>query len=79
MPGGADGKPKGGLEFPSDDVPDFWDFMYFSFTVGFSYAASDTNVTSRVLRRAVLLQAMISFLFYTIIIGLVINAILQIV
>jgi uncharacterized membrane protein len=69
---------KPALQFAGDDAPDFWDFIYFSFTVGFSYATSDTNIPSRMLRRAVLLQAMISFLFYTIIIGLIINAILQI-
>ena len=75
----GDQKPKRGLEFPSDEVPDFWDFVYFSFTVGFSYAVSDTNITSRMLRRAVLLQAFVSFMFYTIIIGLVMNVILQLV
>ncbi|MGH7460813.1 MAG: DUF1345 domain-containing protein [Longimicrobiales bacterium] len=75
---GANGKTRKGLEFATDDAPDFWDFVYFSFTVGITYATSDTNVTSRMLRRAVLLQSVISFLFYTVIIGLVINAVLQI-
>jgi uncharacterized membrane protein len=75
----ADSEAKPGLQFAGDDAPDFWDFIYFSFTVGFSYATSDTNITSRMLRRAVLLQALISFLFYTIIIGLIMNAILQII
>lgn len=65
----------GGLHFVSDEPPDYWDFVYFSYTIGTSYSTSDTTIESRTLRRAVLLQAMLSFLFYTILIGLVMNAI----
>jgi uncharacterized membrane protein len=49
--------------------------MYFSFTVGMTYATSDTDIASRPLRRTALLQAIVSFLFYTVLIGLVMNAI----
>ena len=47
-------EPTGGIEFPGDTVPDYRDFAYFAFTIGMSFAVSDTNVTSQVVRRITL-------------------------
>jgi uncharacterized membrane protein len=65
----------GGLDFPNEPAPDYWDFLYFAFTLGMGYATSDVQIQSRTLRRVALLQSTLSYIFLTIIIGLVINAV----
>jgi len=67
--------PVGGIEFPGGAVPDYRDFAYFAFTIGMSFAVSDTNVTSQVVRRIALRHALVSYLFGTVIVGLAINVI----
>ena len=49
--------------------------MYFSFTVATTAATSDVNVTTSLMRRLVLLHAIVSFFFYTVILGLALNAV----
>ena len=53
----------GGLDFPGTKEPDYWDFIYFSFTAGMSFAASDVNVTSGAVRRVLVVQCLLAFLF----------------
>ena len=53
----------GGFEFPGTPEPDYWDFLYFSFTAGMSFAASDVNVTRGAVRRIVVLHCLLSFIF----------------
>ena len=67
--------PVGGIEFPGDAPPDYLDFAYFAFTIGMSFAVSDTNVTSRAIRRITLRHALVSYLFGAVIVGLTINVI----
>jgi uncharacterized membrane protein len=54
---------RGGFEFPGTAEPNYWDFLYFSFTAGMSFAASDVNVTSREVRKILIVQCLLSFLF----------------
>lgn len=66
----------GGLKFPdeSDDFePDYSDFLYFSFTIAVASQTSDVLVTSRSVRRVVLLQSVLSFVFNTTILAFTIN------
>lgn len=63
----------GGLEFPGEKQPDYWDFMYFSFVIGMTCQVSDVQVSGRMLRRLALAHGVISFLFNTIILALTIN------
>ncbi|HTJ63477.1 MAG TPA: DUF1345 domain-containing protein [Alphaproteobacteria bacterium] len=63
----------GGLEFPGEPKPDYWDFMYFSFVVGMTCQVSDVNVSGRQLRRLALSHGIVSFFFNTIILALTIN------
>jgi uncharacterized membrane protein len=63
----------GGLEFPGDVLPDYLDFAYFSFVLGMTFQVSDVEITSRRLRRMALLHGLISFIFDTTMIALVIN------
>ncbi|MFM5924075.1 MAG: DUF1345 domain-containing protein [Novosphingobium sp.] len=53
----------GGFEFPGTPDPDYWDFLYFSFTAGMSFAASDVNVTHGRVRRVLVAQCLLSFVF----------------
>lgn len=59
----GEGIDRGGFEFPGTREPDYWDFFYFSFTAGMSFAASDVNVTRGEVRRVLVLQCLLSFLF----------------
>ena len=64
-----------GLEFPERPTADFWDFMYYSFTIAMCYQTSDATVTSTRIRRVTLVHAIFSFLFVSAIIGFVVNVI----
>jgi uncharacterized membrane protein len=72
-----DGETKaiGGLQFPGRQEPDYLDFFYFSFIVGMTFQVSDVNITSRRIRRACIVHALLSFAFNTAILALSINVI----
>ncbi|MGZ8189846.1 MAG: DUF1345 domain-containing protein [Methylococcaceae bacterium] len=62
------------LKFPDDEqCPDYWDFLYFSFTIAVAVQTADVSVMSRSIRKVVLAQSILSFLFNMAIIGLSIN------
>jgi len=61
------------LAFPDDEQPDFWDFMYFAFTLAVCYQVSDVTIRSRHLRRVALAHMLLSFLNVTMILGLVVE------
>src|SRR6202044_324561 len=65
----------GGLDFPGDEPPDYWDFLYFSFVVGMTCQVSDVQVTSRSMRRMTLLHGVLSFFFNTVILALAVNVV----
>lgn len=65
----------GGLIFPEEKAaPEYWDFAYFSFTIGVAAQTADVMVSSAPMRRLVLFHAILSFLFNTTILALAINA-----
>ena len=62
------------LSFPDkEDDLDYWDFLYFSFTIAVAAQTSDVTVMSHVMRKTVLAQSILSFLFNVAILGLSIN------
>lgn len=62
------------LKFPDDEQqPDYWDFLYFAFTIAVAAQTADVSVMSRPMRKIVLAQSILSFLFNVAIIGLSIN------
>lgn len=63
----------GGLAFPYDDNPDYWDFFYFATSIGAASQTSDVAVRTKALRRLVTLHAVISFFFNTAVLALAIN------
>ena len=67
-------EPVGGIDFKSDhDRPDYQDFAYVAFTVGMTFQVSDTDIAARVIRRTILRQALLSYLFGTVIVASTIN------
>ena len=63
----------GGLNFPGEEAPDYWDFVYFSFVVGMTSQVSDVVVTSRPLRRLVAAHGAVSFIFNATLLALTVN------
>jgi uncharacterized membrane protein len=62
------------LAFPDrEPEPDYWDFLYFSFTIAVAAQTSDVAVLSRPMRKAVLAQSVLSFFFNAAILGLSVN------
>ncbi len=61
------------MKFPGDDPPADIDFAYFSFTLGMCFQVSDVTVMSTRARRAVLLHAVLSFVYNTAILALALN------
>ena len=56
-----------------EENPDYWDFLYFSFTISVAVQTSDVGVATRDLRKVVLAQSLIGFVFNTSILGFSIN------
>nr|WP_028748786.1 DUF1345 domain-containing protein [Rhizobium mesoamericanum] len=69
------GEDKGeGLKFPEgNDEPVYWDFLYYSFTIGVASQTADVATTSTAMRKLTLLHSVLSFLFNTTILALAVN------
>jgi uncharacterized membrane protein len=67
------------LRFPEDGrgpvclEPNYWDFLYFSFTIAVAVQTSDVSVTSRPMRKLVLGHSVLAFFFNLLILGLSVN------
>jgi uncharacterized membrane protein len=62
------------LLFPEKDPkPDFWDFLYFSFTIAVASQTSDVALRGSQIRRTALAQSVLSFFFNASILALTIN------
>ncbi|MFM0044998.1 DUF1345 domain-containing protein [Paraburkholderia metrosideri] len=62
------------LLFPDRKLdPNYWDFMYFSFTIAVASQTSDVVLRSRTIRRAALAQSILSFYFNVAVLGLCVN------
>ena len=62
------------LQFPDEDVePNYWDFMYFAFTISVAVQTSDVQVIGADMRRLVLGHSVLNFFFNLVVLGLSIN------
>jgi uncharacterized membrane protein len=61
------------LQFPRTEMPAFWDFAYFSFTIAAACQTADVATTEVGIRRVVILHEIISFAFNVAILGFAIN------
>ncbi|MFT3934942.1 MAG: DUF1345 domain-containing protein [Chitinophagaceae bacterium] len=64
-----------GLDFPSEKAPDYLDFAYFSFVIGMTFQVSDVVITSRDIRRQVLVHGLLAFILNTFVVALTVNLI----
>jgi len=67
---------EGGLDFPGEPATAFSDFVYFSAAVTTTFGPTDVTVTSRAMRRHVLMHSIVAFVFNTVILGLLISTLL---
>ena len=58
--GGGDA---GGIAIPATKEPDYWDFLYFSFTLGMTFQTSDVEINSARIRRVVIGHCLAAFVF----------------
>jgi uncharacterized membrane protein len=61
------------LSFPQTEMPAFWDFAYFSFTIAAACQTADVLTTRSSIRKVVIAHELISFLFNASILGFAIN------
>jgi uncharacterized membrane protein len=70
------GHPIGGVDFNNDDErPDYHDFAYLAFTIGMTFQVSDTNLSTKPIRRLATRHALLSFVFVAVILALTINSV----
>lgn len=63
----------GGLRFPGEQEPDYWDFLHFAVIVGVAAQTADVAISAKPLRRLNTVHALFSFAFNTVIVALTIN------
>jgi uncharacterized membrane protein len=70
---GEYGAKESGLNFPGDEEPDYWDFVYFSFVIGMTSQVSDVAVTTKPIRQTVTAHGIVSFFFNATLLALMVN------
>jgi uncharacterized membrane protein len=63
----------GGLNFPGNEAPDYWDFLHFSIIIGVAAQTADIAFTEKGLRRLGTAHSLFAFVFNTVIVALTIN------
>ena len=71
--------PVGGMSFPGEEPPSYFDFAYVAWTIGMTFQVSDVAITSARVRRAVLPHAVLSFAYATAIVAAAVNAMIGVV
>lgn len=77
-PIGAKGKTSGeetqqGLDFPGDDEPGGYDFLYYALVIGMTAQTADVNITRTGMRKLTLAHAVVSFFFNTVLVAAAVN------
>lgn len=70
---GPDGTVCGGLDFPGGERPNYVDFLYFSFVIGVACQTAEVATLTRSMRKLVLAQGLVAFVFNTVILAATIN------
>jgi uncharacterized membrane protein len=66
-------KQRQGLQFPGDNEPGGYDFLYFSLVTGMTAQTSDVAITSTEMRKLNVLHAVVSFFFNTVLVAAAVN------
>lgn len=64
---------QGGLIFPGETEPDYWDFLHFAIIIGVASQTADIQIADRRLRRISTAHSLISFVFNTVVVALAVN------
>jgi uncharacterized membrane protein len=64
---------RGGLIFPGDEAPDYWDFLHFSLIIGVAAQTADVQISGKAVRRISTVHSLASFVFNTVIVALMVN------
>ena len=64
---------QGGLKFPGDEPPDYWDFLHFAVVIGVASQTADIAFTSKLMRRLGTIHGLVAFTFNTVILALTVN------
>lgn len=67
------GGDSGGLDVPGTERPDYWDFIYFAFTLGMTFQTSDVQMTGRAMRRVAIGHCLAAFVFNLGVVAFTIN------
>ena len=68
-----EGRDRGGLLFPGEDQPDYWDFLHFSLIIGVASQTADVQIADRGLRRLSSVHSVTAFVFNTVLVALAVN------
>jgi len=66
-------EPVGGIDFNQDEDPEYTDFAYFAVGLGMTYQVADTSVRTNEIRRIVIAQTLLAYLFGSVILASIIN------
>ena len=72
-PAAEGGGHRGGLVFPGEDEPDYWDFIHFALIIGVASQTADIQIADRRLRRIASIHSVTAFVFNTVIVALAVN------
>ena len=64
---------RGGLLFPGETQPDYWDFLHFSLIIGVASQTADVQIADRRLRRLATVHSVTAFVFNTVLVALAVN------
>lgn len=66
-------KDHGGLIFPGESQPDYWDFLHFSLIIGVASQTADIQIADRKMRRLSSIHSLTAFVFNTVVLALTVN------
>lgn len=69
----VDALPERVLDFPGTPSPRFADFVYFSFTIGTSFAVSDVTIRDTRVRLAAVIHAVLGFFYNVAVLGIAVR------
>ncbi len=61
------------LAFPGTSAPDYFDFIYFAFTIGMTFQVTDVEIRASPIRHVAFVHALLSFFFSVMVLGLIVN------
>ncbi len=64
---------RGGLVFPGETEPDYWDFLHFALIIGVASQTADVQIADRALRRLATVHSVTAFVFNTVLVALAVN------